>query len=362
MKKSIFISFSLGNGSVSDYFILLAEKLRNEYKVIIFSDTEIRDDIIISCEIIVKYWPSKRPTKIADAIFLFRNIKEYKPVMTISVFGSVNMFLLIGFLCRIKTRIAWIRTLSSQFEQKKRIVFRKSLIYKLATNIISNSEATKTDAIKSYFIAKEKIKVLPNSVKDLYSEININSSNNLNVITYVGRLHKSKGVGTLIEAFFKIHLLFPDFRLIIIGNGEEQTNLKKLVYDLGIDSFVDFKGNLSKIEVLENFKKSYMVVIPSLSEAFGYTVIEAMSMKTLVIGSNNTGIKEIIQDNKTGFLFESNNVDDLVRKIILAIQHHELRDKLALHGFTHFKNNYELAIATDRDLYYFKNLIKNSID
>ncbi|MFB3389155.1 glycosyltransferase family 4 protein [Flavobacterium sp. LAR06] len=357
MKKNVFISFSLGNGSVSDYFILLAEKLKNEYQVIIFSDTEIKEDTIIPSEIIVKYWPSKRPTKIADAFFLFRNIKEYKPVMTISVFGSVNMFLLIGFLCRIKIRIAWIRTLSSQFQQKKRLVYRKSLVYKLATNIISNSEATRADAIKSYFIAKEKIKVLPNSVKNLYSEIKINSSNNLNVITYVGRLHKSKGVSILIEAFYKIHLLFPDFKLIIIGNGEEETNLKKLVYDLGIDSFVDFKGNLSKIEVLENFKKSYMAVIPSLSEAFGYTVIEAMSMKTLVIGSNNTGIKEIIQDNKTGFLFESSNVDDLVKKITFAIQHYELRDKLALQGFTHFKNNYEVTLAADRDLSYFKSLI-----
>lgn len=357
MKKSVFISFSLGNGSVSDYFILLAEKLRNEYQVVIFSDTEIREDMTISDEIIIKYWPSKRPTKIADAIFLFRNIKEYKPVMTISIFGSINMFVLIGFLCRIKIRIAWVRTLSSQFQQKKRLVFRKSLIYKLATNIISNSEATREDAIKSYFIAKEKIKVLPNSVKDLYSEIKINSSNNLNVITYVGRLHKSKGVSILIEAFSKIHLLFPDFKLIIIGNGEEEANLKKLVSDLRIDSFVDFKGNLSKIEVLENFKKSYMAVIPSLSEAFGYTVIEAMSMKTLVIGSNNTGIKEIIQDNKTGLLFESNNTDNLEKKITLAIQQCEFRDKLALQGFAHFKNNYELTLAVDRDLSYFKSLI-----
>mgnify|MGYP003575520912 CR=1 FL=1 len=358
MKQTIFISFSLGNTSLSDHFLSLVDKLNKKYQVVVFSDIRINEIVVVPENVLIKYWPSKRPTKFKDGIFLYKNIKEYKPIMTISVFGSVNIFLLVGFLCGVKIRIAWIRTLSSQFTQKKILVFRKILIYKLATNIVTNSEATKEDAVENFHVNTSKIIVLPNSVRDLYPEVIIQSKGS-RLITYIGRLHKSKGVEVLIDAFFKINLKFPEYRLTIVGSGEEEIKLKKQVKDLKIEKFVCFKGNVSKSKVLEMFKTSYLAVVPSLSEAFGYTVIEAMSMKTLVIGANNTGIKEIINDDQTGFLFETNNADDLQKKIEDAIMNPEKRNKLAIEGYCHFKNNYETSIATSRDLSYFDNLILN---
>jgi len=359
MKKAIFLSYSLGKSSISDYYTALAENLKEEYTVVVFSDVRINKAGAISDDIIVKYWPSKRPAKIADGIFLFKNIRKYKPIMTISVFGSVNIFLIIGFLCRVKARIAWISTLSTQFEQKKILVFRKSLVYKLATNIISNSKATKLDVIKTYKVAEEKIKVLPNSVKNFYSEISNNESE-FQLISYVGRLHKSKGVEVLIRAFYKIHFQFSNIRLIIIGGGEEEEFLKELVSELKINDFVFFKGNQTKINVLESFKKSYLAVIPSVSEAFGFTVIEAMSMKTLVIGANNTGIKEIIQNNKTGLLFETNNIENLAEKMSEMLKNPDKRDRLALDGFNHFLKNYETKYAIERDRVFFDSVIKKT--
>ncbi|MBE8727794.1 glycosyltransferase family 4 protein [Flavobacterium hungaricum] len=358
MKKTVFISFSLGSSSISDYYSTLAEKFKDEFQVIVFSDTKRNDLISLSENIIVKYWPSKRPTKLKDGIFLYKNMREYKPVATISVFGSVNIFLIVGFLYGVKIRIAWISTLTTQFKQQKLLLLRKSLIFKLATNIVANSRATQKDAEQNYRVSSKKIKVLPNSVKDLYSEIEITNSEDSKLIVYVGRLHKSKGVEVLVEAFAKIHSQFPEFELMIIGGGEEEKNLKKMIVDLKIEQSVIFKGNLPKTQVLQMFKQSYLSVVPSLAEAFGYTVIEAMSMKTLVIGSNNTGIKEIIENDKTGLLFQTNNADDLSAKIKTAILQPELRNKLALSGFDHFKNNYEVKQAVERDVSFFKNLIK----
>ena len=280
--------------------------------------------------------------------------------MTISVFGSVNIFLIVGFLCRVKIRVAWISTLSTQFTQKKILVFRKSLVYKLATNIIANSNATKLDAVKIYKVAQEKIKVLPNSVKDFYNEVSNNEEKEIKSITYVGRLHKSKGVQILIRAFYQIHFQFSNIRLVIIGGGEEELFLKALVNELNLNDFVSFKGNLTKIKVLESFKKSYLAVIPSVSEAFGFTVIEAMSMKTLVIGANNTGIKEIIKDNNTGLLFETNNVESLAEKMTEMLKQPNKRDRLVLNGFNHFQKKYETKFAIQRDRAFFNSLIKNT--
>lgn len=362
MKKAVFLSYSLGNSSISDYYTALANNFDKDYTVVVFSDKKIEKLEQISENIIVKYWPSKRPVKIADAIFLYKNIKEYRPIMTISVFGSVSLFLIVGFLCRVNIRIAWISTLSTQFRQKKKLVFRKSLIYKLATNIVTNSIATKLDAVKTYQVAEDKVRVLPNSVKDYYANIEIDKNTELKMITYVGRLHKSKGVEVLIRAFYEVHFQFSNIRLVIIGGGEEEGFLKKLVVELNINEFVFFKGNQSKVTVLENFKRAFLTVVPSVSEAFGFTVIEAMSMKSLVIGANNTGIKEIIQDNVTGLLFETNNVKNLVEKIIEVLENPEKRDSLALNGFNHFQKNYETRIAIERDRAFFNSLIAKRND
>ena len=356
MKNTIFLSFSLAESSVSDYFLLLAHEFNKEYKVVIFSDVKKSENITLSNDIIVKYWPSVRPTKLADGIFLYQNIKKYKPVLTVSIFGSVNIFLIVGFLCGVNKRVAWIRTLSSQFPQKKLLILRKSLVYKLSTNLISNSQATKDDVVEKFGVAKNKIKVLPNSVSDVYESI-ISEKPKDNTITYVGRLHHSKGVDILIRAFSGVHTQFPDFKLVIIGNGEEKNNIENLVKELSLEKHIEFKGNLNKRKVLEVFKNTYLAVIPSRSEAFGYTVIEAMSMKTLVIGANNTGIAEIIEDLKTGMLFHTGNSIDLAKKIIQAIDQPLLREKLANEGYKHFIHNYELKKAIERDYSYFKSLI-----
>lgn len=359
MKKTIFISFSLAENSVSNYFVLLAEKFSQKYQVVIFSNTKFDKSIFFSDAIIVKYWPSARPTKIKDAFFLYKNLKKYNPILTLSIFGSVNIFLIIGFLCGIQNRIAWIRTLTTQFPQKRVLLLRKSLVYKLATKIITNSNATKEDAIVNYHVNEDKIIVLPNSVKNLYAQIKDSKTDNKQIV-YVGRLHKSKGIRVLINSFFLVKEKFQNCKLIIVGSGEEEKKLKKLVNGLNLEESVYFKGNLSKIEVLEMFKNSYLAVVPSLSEAFGYTVIEAMSMKTLVIGSNNTGIKEIIQDSKSGLLFNTNDSEDLAIKMITALENTVLRNDLANQGYEHFLKNYELSEAIERDYNYFEYLINEA--
>lgn len=356
--KVVFLSFSVLNTSVSDYFLALAELfIKSNYKVVVFSDTKKPVELIMPKGVLLKYWPSKRPTTFRDAKFLYKMMKLYKPIITISVFSSVNLFLIVGFLCRVKLRVAWIRTLTTQFPQKKLLVKRKSMIYKLATKIIVNSNATKQDAVLNYGVNEKKIAVIPNSVKDVYETIPELREISKKSITYVGRLHYSKGVKTLIQAFDIVVKEHPSIELIIIGSGPEEAHLKQLTASLNLSRNIFFKGTMSKTSVLEAFKKTCIAVVPSVSEAFGFTVIEGMSMKTLVVGANNTGIKEIIIHNKTGLLFETNDCNDLANKLYCAIENTELRDQLATAGYIRFLECFETEMAINRDFLYFKNMI-----
>nr|WP_317631510.1 glycosyltransferase [uncultured Flavobacterium sp.] len=351
--NSIFLSFSLGNTSVSDYFVSLSHEFSKEYDVVIFSDKLKPEHITFPPNIQVLYWPSKRPTKLKDGIFLYNLIKQYKPKMTISIFGSVNIFILVGFLCGVKNRIAWIRTLSTQFPSQKINQIRKSIIYKFSTQLIANSYATKQDVINVFNVNENKIKVLYNSVKKYdIQEVEFDK----NKITYVGRLHKSKGVDTLIKAFNILLNEYPNIHLDIIGSGPENEYLQNLVNSLKIENKVNFLGVKNKKEVLLSFKESYCAVVPSTSEAFGFTVIEAMSMKTCVIGANNTGVKEIIEDKQSGLLFKTSDEIDLAAKMESIFQNQNLRNQLAINGYNRFLNNFEVDMAIKRDTIFFNNL------
>lgn len=356
-QKCVFIAYSINGSSVSDYFTELCNKFHSfGYKVIVLSDkkgyeTQLNENIII------KYWPSRRPTKFQDFLFITRLIFKQKPQLMISIFGAVNIFLIAGFLIGIKQRIPWIRTLSTQFYQKKHLIYRKSIIYKLSTRVICNSDATRIDATKTYKIPFNKVHVLQNSVKDYYENIN-NITKHYSTIIYAGRLHKSKGVDVLIKALRIIKSEGVLFKLNIIGQGPYEDILKNYTVDLELQDDITFLGFLSKPEVLQWFSSSGVAVVPSYSEAFGFTVIEAMSVKTCVIGANNTGIKEIIIHNETGLLFETGNAIDLAVHLKKVLTNQELCAKLAFQGYQRFKSNYEIQKAINRDFEFFNQLLK----
>jgi len=342
--------------SPADYFITLSNKLSESYKVVVIAG-KIRDsNIVLNKEITLLKWPSNRPTSWKDFWFLFKLVKTYKPDMMISMFGFVNMFLIVGWLFRVPIRVAWIRTLSSQYVQKRYKVLRKSFIYSLATNILTNSKATKEDVTDFYKIPKHKITILPNSVKDYSASLNDIAVDKESLL-YVGRLHASKGVSVLINAFSQILKNYPNLHLDIIGQGPLFSDLIELTNALGIANNVSFLGEKNKEAVLRAYKKSYVTIIPSYSEAFGFTVIEAMSTGTCVVGANNTGIKEIIEHGKTGLLFETGNPEALSEQLERLLLDVDFRNNISIAGYKRFKSCYENSVAINRDIKYFNKLL-----
>ena len=354
--KVYFLSCNLMNSSTADYFITLSNKLSEENKVVVIAG-KIRDtDIELKKDIIVLKWPSERPDTWKDIWFLCKVVRSYKPDVMLSIFSFVNPFLIVGWLFRVNVRVAWIRTLSTQYAQKKHKVLRKSLIYSLATHIITNSNTTKKDVANFFKIPLGKITVLPNSVKD-YSDSLKDIVVERDSLLYVGRLHVSKGIDILIHAFSQILKKFPHLHLDIMGQGEILSNLVELTEALGISKNVYFLGEKNKETVLKAYKKSYCTIIPSQSEAFGFTVIEAMSVGTCVIGANNTGIKEIILHEETGLLFETGNSDDLALQLERVLVDENLRNKLSDNGYQRFISYYENSVAINRDVEFFKKTI-----
>jgi glycosyltransferase involved in cell wall biosynthesis len=143
-------------------------------------------------------------------------------------------------------------------------------------------------------------------------------------ILYTGVLIPRKGVVYLVQAFAHIAHTYPDAQLVIIGrreNPEYADHLDKLVRQHGLEQRVRFLSQMPQIELAAWMSSARVFVLPSLSEALGRVIIEAMAAGTPVIGSRVDGIPEIVQDGTTGFLIEPENVQALAERLGWMLDH-----------------------------------------
>ena len=148
-------------------------------------------------------------------------------------------------------------------------------------------------------------------------------------VLYVGRLSPVKGVQYLIRAMKQVNDTIPDARLIIIGNGRERGMLEALSAELGIQEYVQFRGEVPHESVLSFMQQADVFVLPSLSEGFPMVIVEALACGLPVVGSRVGGMPEIITDGINGYLVEAKDVGAIAEKILLLLQDEKLRKKMS---------------------------------
>lgn len=157
---------------------------------------------------------------------------------------------------------------------------------------------------------KEEIK-LPSTEK-LKQELGI-----LNKITFlfVGRLEHVKNVSLLLKAFSMLKKNNDNVALIIVGDGTLKTELEEQVRDSEVQD-VYFKGYVAFPEIVRYYKASDVFVLPSVFEPWGLVVNEAMTLGLPAVVSSDVGCrKDLIETGNNGYIFESDNVYDLLEKL-----------------------------------------------
>lgn len=137
------------------------------------------------------------------------------------------------------------------------------------------------------------------------------------IVLALSRLVPVKGIHILIEAFAVARQQVPEMRLLISGGGDEVyiQKLKQQVSRLGLQPVVSFLGNTPEIE--KPFKAADVFAAPYLwPEAFGLSILEAMTVGLPVIGSNSGGIAELLGYGSCGLLFEEGHVEKLARCLL----------------------------------------------
>lgn len=175
--------------------------------------------------------------------------------------------------------------------------------------------------------AAKKTVVIPNGVDIDRYKTAIRKRGSIKQILYVGRLSYEKGVDLLLNAFRNVS--DKQIELVIVGTGPEENKLKHLAQ--GVKN-VDFKGRLEGKELINEFRKADLLVLPSRTEGHPLVLFEGWASKLPVLATNVGDNEEYIKDGVNGFLCNP-NVNSIKDKIQKIIQIKDL-DKVVLKGST----------------------------
>jgi L-malate glycosyltransferase len=181
------------------------------------------------------------------------------------------------------------------------------------------SQSLLDDAVALYPFIQTKSRVIHNGLEAAWFEAADKAGNDETASTpyilCVARLHHVKGVDILLKAWAKIHSSMPETVLRLVGDGPETEALKSLAEELGITRFVEFAGAVSRERLAPLYRKARLVILPSRTESFGLTLLEAGACGALSLAARVGGIPEVIEDGRTGFLVEPESVDALAAAI-----------------------------------------------
>jgi glycosyltransferase involved in cell wall biosynthesis len=177
------------------------------------------------------------------------------------------------------------------------------------------------------------------------------------VIGTVCVLRQEKNLQLLEEAFARVRDLKPGMKLLFVGSGPELGKLQENAARLGITDATVFVP--ATREVANWLRAMDIFVLPSYSEAFSNSLLEAMACGCAVVGSRVGGTPELIGENdERGFLFESRNAEDLAKKLGLLIANDELRRDLASRAASFARENLSIEVAAQRTAAIYDKLLE----
>lgn len=198
------------------------------------------------------------------------------------------------------------------------------------------------------FTDKDRIYIMPN-VSNISSDIKRIDKKDNRQILYVGRLIKRKGVIYLIKAFELLKEKIGDASLIIIGDGQEEVNLKEYVRKNKIED-VTFTGKVDNDELKNYYINCNLVVVPSVNYQMGdpwvFVLNEAMYYNNPMIVTDAVGAsKDMIRDN--GFIVEEKNVNQLYEAMLRIIGDYDLQRSMSENSYNIIKDEYQYSNMID---------------
>lgn len=200
-----------------------------------------------------------------------------------------------------------------------------------ADRVITVSDLTRNIVITKYGIDPSKVVTVHNAVDfSGRSEIQVERGVKEKVVTFLGRITFQKGPEYFIEAAAKVLKKCKNVRFVMAGSGDMMNRSIRQVARLGISDRFHFTGFLRGAEVQKMFALSYVYVMPSVSEPFGISPLEAMRSGVPSVISRQSGAAEVL---KYAFKVDFWDVDAMADEIYALLQYPALADFASKYGY-----------------------------
>jgi glycosyltransferase involved in cell wall biosynthesis len=214
----------------------------------------------------------------------------------------------------------------------RRLIIHEKKLAESSQAVIAVSRSVKRELVSQYGLDQDKVHVIHNGVDVRKSQP---SRKRQSIFLYIGRQTAHKGLPYLLRAFGKFTRNNRKYSLVIVGErleGGVDPSLVQLSHELGIRDRVEFAGRLSEKRTWEILGRATCLILPSLAEAFGMTVLEAMASETPVIATSVGGIPEVVRNGRNGLLVPPADVDTLSESMERIASDSRLRHRLVEGG------------------------------
>ena len=171
---------------------------------------------------------------------------------------------------------------------------------------------------------------------------------------FVGRFTEKKAPHLLILAFHQVNKIYPDARLVMIGDGDLMKVCRHLVKALGLCDAVTFAGVLSPQLVAETMKQSFALVHAAVTAEDGdmeggpVSIIEAQACGLPVVASKHGGIEETVLNGITGILVEEWDIDGLAKGMLALINKPDLALEMGFRARLNVEQKYEVKQQVEK--------------
>lgn len=349
----------IGGAEIFNYYLIRALTEFHKIFVITSCKEEINSDAAI-----IRIKPRKFILRsISIPIQDFLNISKLHnkiDLVHLSYMSANWMWWLPYPLTKILHKIPYIITIHGGGMHKWKPRFPHKLLFKNASAVIGVSERIKREYEKR---TGREIKLIPPLIPFRKCEeekgklrIRYDLDRTDTILLCLGSIKRIKGNDILLEAFIKLgkkYIKEHKLKLIFAGDGDLRKNLEEKTNREDYSEYVRFLGNIPHEDVPKIYKIADIYIIPSIFEGNPISLLEALYNEMPIIGSDTSGINDIIANNENGLLFGINDPTDLKKKIMYLINNQYIMKKMANKAKETFDYNYnfEAVVKKYTELY-----------
>jgi glycosyltransferase involved in cell wall biosynthesis len=228
---------------------------------------------------------------------------------------------------------------------------------------IAISQAVGQHLIRDFNLNRENLRVIYNSVYPILSHDTHKNYAYLKgspTLAIIARLSEEKGHILLFSVFRELVKEYPQSRLLVVGSGRKEEELKSWVSRENLTSQIIFLGNIPQLSPL--FKIVDISVLPSTLEGLGISILEAQASGVPVVASSIGGIPEIIKHRDTGILVRPADFDELYHGIKLLLEDALLKQKIVDNAKQQIKQRFNLEKMATQVESVYKELVASRVE